>query len=70
MTTWNTTTADVAFIEHKQRTARADRLGWMIDEAAEPRVAKRTASVRWNLVTRVAGVVAALGGVLLAGPLR
>ena len=70
MGTWNTTTGDVAFVEHKRRTARGNRLAWMIDEAAGARPARPPGSARWQLVTRVAGVVAALGGVLLTGALR
>ena len=70
MVTYNRTAGDVAFTEYKQRTSRADRFGWMIDEVTGTRPANRSASARWHLVTRVAGVVAALGGVLLAGPLR
>lgn len=71
MGTWNTTTTgDVVMMEHKRRTARVDRLAWMTDKSpAEP---SRTSipTVSGQLVVRFAGVVAALGGMLLAGPLR
>jgi hypothetical protein len=70
MGTWNTTMGDVVFIEHKQRTARTNRFAWMIDEATEARTARTTASAGRQLVTRVAGVVAALSGMLLAGAFR
>jgi len=70
MGTWNTmTTGDVVMTEHKQRTSKANRLAWMTDQTAEERKKKPASVSSGQLVVRFAGVVAALGGMLLAGPL-
>ena len=68
MGTWNTmTTGGVVMAEHKLRTSRADRFAWMTDEAAGSRTRKSNTSSGRHLVVRFAGVVAALGAMLLAG---
>jgi hypothetical protein len=64
------TAGDVVMTEHMQRTAKADRLGWMTDQPAKERRRTSIPVSSGQLVVRFAGVVAALGGMLLAGPLQ
>ena len=60
---------DVVMKEHKLRTARADRIGWMVDDLNRSRKGAAGSGMR-KLTARAAGVVAALVGLLLAAPTR
>jgi hypothetical protein len=69
MDTWNTMTmSDLAIAAHRTRIVKANRTCWMIDEAARSRATAKTRAPRRQRVIRVAGAVAALAGMALAGP--
>ncbi len=60
---------DVALSERKVQTARAERIGWMVDELDRSRKETTEPATR-SLVVRAAAVAAALLGLLLAAPSR
>jgi hypothetical protein len=61
---------DVVFGAHKARTERANRVGWLIDEAVRAGEGAKRPAGHGRVVARPARFVAAVVGALLALPLR